>query len=523
MTPLSSRRLDGGVPVLAYSRCVKPPRPKRCQASDTPKIGCADQGSLLPRRACGGWPPRCESLRRGVSARSATPACRGPGSGSLPGRGTGTASPLLPFPLFLLAALLLLPFSTVTSAAPATSAKRPKTAKDIKWPKPSQKPGTVTFKSNRPTEREWAPVLQRFRAETGPAFDAMIQLAEQSAQQLKAPRTWRTTYPSPPEPAKAGQDVKDRENVGGGTTRRPPEPAHGPQKPASTSVPAPTATPPLLKAIDIVRIPILTGEKLDAKLNTLRRQLNTMEAQGYDTAVWEITDLPPAEDLDEWSGKCFAGFPRPPILMLGWHISKGKILPSPASMRAFLQGCGARCHSVMHTGEELNAQFYAEPDGGEALPFFAYWIGIIRKASPDNFVWARIDEVLHRKNSRQSAWLEALLPISDGVIYQVAHGTSSTRRGVSSQFKELRTQKARLEKQSGPTPLLLGGFSLNAVSPTDAGRAAAALQPYGEWLRKQRLQGHVRFVGYLPSDPRSQLLGPADVHGPLPQERASRE
>ena len=31
--------------------------------------------------------------------------------------------------------------------------------------------------------------------------------------------------------------------------------------------------PPLLKAIDIIRIPILTGEKLDTKLATLRRQL----------------------------------------------------------------------------------------------------------------------------------------------------------------------------------------------------------------------------------------------------------
>ena len=477
-----------------------------------------------------------------MSLRFATPACRGPGSGSLPGRGTGTASPFsIPSHIrttLLVLAALLLPFTAVTGA-PAASTKRPKTAKDIKWPKPSQKPGTVTFKSRYPTEAAWNPLLERFRTETGPAFDAMIKLAEQSAQQLKTPRTWRTTHPSPPAPAKAGQGAKDNENVGGGTTRRLLEPAPAgqdaqdrenvgggtrrrPPAPA-TGQSGPDTPPPLLKAIDIVRIPTLTGEKLDAKLATLRRQLSVLEAEGYDTAVWETTDLPVADDLDAWAGKCFATFTRPPILMLGWHISKGKILPSPPAMATFLQRYASRCHSIMHTGEELNTQYIADPDGGPSLPFFSYWIGVIRKASPGTFVWARIDEVLHRRNERQTAWLEHLVPLTDGVCYQVSHSPLDVRRGreVSRQFAVVLEHRkdtaatrtgARETGQPGSYPLLLGGFwqGIPVVSGyPDWGRAGATktLGEYESWLRDHGIQGHVRFVGFLPAKPEPDLIG----------------
>ena len=167
----------------------------------------------------------------------------------------------------------------VTRAAPATSSRRPKTAKDIKWPKPSQEPGTVTFKSRYPTEEAWNPLLKRFRTETGPAFDAMVKLAEESAQQLKSPRSYRTTHPTAPS-AEIG---------GGGATAKSPAGGTKPgrDQPAAGTPVAADAPPPLLKAIDIVRIPLLTGEKLAAKLNTLRRQLSVLEIEGYDYAVWD--------------------------------------------------------------------------------------------------------------------------------------------------------------------------------------------------------------------------------------------
>jgi hypothetical protein len=69
-------------------------------------------------------------------------------------------------------------------------------------------------------------------------------------------------------------------------------------------------------------------------------------------------------------------------------------------MREFLDHWAAKSHSIIITGEELNTQFYAPEDGGKALDFLDYWIGVIRTVSPKTFVWCRIDEQLKRKNGR---------------------------------------------------------------------------------------------------------------------------
>lgn len=217
------------------------------------------------------------------------------------------------------------------------------------------------------------------------------------------------------------------------------------------------------------------------------------------------------------------------MLMLGWNLRNGAIRPDPDRAEAFLRACAARCHSVMITGEELNTQYYATEDGGLALPFFRYWIGVLRTAAPDTFVWARIDETINRGNRRNLRWLESLLPVTDGVAYQVAHSTGAPRNHLSRQFMELRRHwdeietEARERGEAVPErpPLLVGGFSQPVALPAGFGQATRraagrSRTEYETWLRGRGIAGYIRFVGFLPDSPVAELLSMQVAGGQQP-------
>ena len=394
------------------------------------------------------------------------------------------------------------------AAMAADPASAPPTAADIKWPKPSQKPGTVKFVSRYPTEDAWDPALDRFRKDVGQAeFARRLAVAAEFAAKRTALPAFRTGAPA--------------------TAAVP--------APGAAAAAAPAAAD-LLRAIDIVRIPLLTGEELDAALTKLTGQLRALEADGYGTAVWEITDLPaPGKGLQEWSAKGLAAFPRPPILMLGWRVAKGKLQPKPDAMDAFLRLTAGRCHSLMLTGEEFNTQYYGEADGGRALDFQAWWLGFVREVSPDTFVWARIDEVVYRPNNRNQAWVTRLCPLVDGIAYQAGHDALMPDYGIGIQVGQLRRNIARAQapatgaaKTAPPAvPLLVGGFrEVRETDPDEplpesvrAQSPGAEIPGYEQWLRDHQVCGYIRFVGYPPKQPYAYLLSRPLAAGPATEEK----
>ena len=434
----------------------------------------------------------------------------------------------------LLASLVLV--VALHAAPPAGKPK--KTAADIDWPKPSRPPGTVTVKCERPTEKEWDPLLTKFRESLGAEFAKMIAAAEAFAKAPPAKPAFRvspSTTPLTPgatdaPEGKTGVPPVDRQGQAGVPPVGQQQNARSGKTPEEqagrlSSVEAGRLSSPagFIRAIDIVRIPVLTGGPLDAKLASLRRQLDLLGQDGYPLAVWEIVDLPAPEKLNEWADKCFAVFARPPILMLGWHISNGVILPERQSMTAFLARYAGRCHSIILTGEELNTQYYGRADGGLVLDYFRYWLGVIRQANPETFVWLRIDEMIFEPNDRQLAWTRGLLPLTDGLNYQIAHGGAPLQAGqpVSEQFgrvlKFVRETDGRTAAGPGQAPrvrpVLPGGFVYGIVpdkrQPAGAGiaRAAPAIAAYEKWVGREGFTGYIRFVGYLPESPQAMLAG----------------
>jgi hypothetical protein len=358
---------------------------------------------------------------------------------------------------------------------------------DIRWPTPSQPPGTVTFHSRYPTESAWDPALAQFAQERGPAFQEMADAARQFAES-------------------AGRAARAELTPGRRRGTEPPTQAK------------------LLRLVDIVRLPVLPVADMAPHVKRTRSQLEALRKGGFGQAVWEITDLPADESLGDWADACLAAFPQPPLLMLGWHLDNGRIAPAHDPAVRFLEACAPRCHSVMLTGEEFNTQFYATPDGGRALPFLRYWTGILRSRAPRAFLWCRIDEMVssQRPNARQETWTRELLPLCDGLAYQVHHGAEDVRDGrrISQQFQavervvaDLRRTGARPPRQDRdcPWPMLLGGFvAMRAAVPGQptfgVARLAGELKAYEEWLAAQGLAGYIRYVGMLPAEPVAELV-----------------
>jgi hypothetical protein len=397
---------------------------------------------------------------------------------------------------------LLLALAATVLAAPLTVhaqqvAAAPKGA-DIRWPTPSQPPGTVTYRSKYPTEAAWDSALARFAEERGNAFQAMADAARHYADGSgEAPRAALLS--------------------------------------AAVHGVSPPSTLPLLRAVDIVRLPVLPVEEMAPHLALVRRQLEALKSEGLTRAVWEITDLPKADALAAWADACFTAFPQPPILMLGWHLDNGHISPAHDPALRFIEACAPRCHSVMITGEELNTQFYGIADGGQALPFLRYWIGALRSRAPGALLWCRIDEMTtsQRPNARQEAWTRELLPLCDGLVYQVNHGGRDVSEGrrVSEQFQAVErvvadqrragTHPPRRAKDSS-WPVLLGGFVVMRAAPPGhpgfgVAGMAAELGAYEAWLGKGGVAGYIRYVGMLPGSPAAEL-----VAGSLPGPAAAR-
>jgi len=404
--------------------------------------------------------------------------------------------------------------SVVLAGAAALAAEPPRAAQtppDIRWPTPSQPPGTVSHYSKHSTEAAWDPALRRFAQERGNGFQAMAEEARR--------------YAAGPGEAP--------------TADLSPTPGAG------VAAPSPAV---LLRAVDIVRLPVLPSEEMAAHTARLHSQLEALRPGGFGRAVWEVTDLPADDQLPAWTNACLAAFPQPPILMLGWHLDGGRVAPAHDPAAQFLQLCVPRCHSVMITGEELNSQFYAAADGGLALPFLRYWIGVLRSRSPKAFVWCRIDEMVasQRPNSRQGAWARELLPLCDGLAYQANHGARDVDSGhrVSEQFQAVEGVVADLGRtavhpprrdRGSPWPVALGGFSVvRAAHPSlpafGMARLATDLRAYESWLAAQHFVGYIRYVGVLPAAPVADLLAcavpgaaaPARTEGAPPEALPGR-
>jgi hypothetical protein len=381
--------------------------------------------------------------------------------------------------LLVAVGVLAAPLSVRAQPAPATPA--------IQWPTPSQPPGTVTFHSRHPTEAAWDPALAQFAQERGTAVEEMAAAARQYAQ----------------------------------SAGRAPKAALAPGRRRGTF---PPSAAKLLRIVDIVRLPVLPVAEMPPHVSLLRSQLEGLSKGGFDRAVWEVTDLPADETLADWTDACLGAFPQPPVLMLGWHLANGRIAPAHDQAARFIESCAPRCHSVMLTGEELNTQFYATPDGGRALPFLRYWAGVVRTHAPRAFLWCRLDEMVssQRPNARQEAWVRELLPLCDGLAYQVHHGEQDVRdrRRVSEQFQAVERVVAELRRAGAwpprqckdkTCPVLLGGFvALRAAVPGQpgfgVGRMAAELRTYEDWLSQEAIAGYIRYVGMLPAEPVAELV-----------------
>jgi len=281
----------------------------------------------------------------------------------------------------------------------------------------------------------------------------------------------------------------------------------------------------LLRLVDIVRLPVLPVADMAPLLERVGDQLGALRKGGFDRAVWEVTDLPEEGALAEWSDACLKVFPRPPVLMLGWRLDNGRIAPAPDVTMRFIERCAPRCHSVMLTGEELNTQFYRAADGGLAVPFLRYWVGVLRSRAPRAFVWCRVDEMVasQRPNGRQETWTRELLPLCDGLAYQVHHGAQDVQgpRRISEQFQKVEHVVSELSRDGSHPPrqdndahwpVLLGGFvTMRAAAPGIPGfgvdRMAAELKAYEGWLAAEGIAGYIRYVGMLPAAPAPELVG----------------
>ena len=407
------------------------------------------------------------------------PACPAPASAPP----TGRAPTRLPVRLLALAAALLAAPVPLHAQAAAAAPDAP----EIRWPTPSQPPGTITYRSKHPTESAWDPALAQFAQGCGDAFQAMADAARRYADSAAAA-------------PKADLSPTTGEGI------------------------APPSAVPLLRVVDIVRLPVLPVEEMAAPVARARAQLEALRRGGFGRAVWEVTDLPADDLLAGWADACLAVFAQPPILMLGWHLDNGHIVPAHDRALRFLETYAPRCHSVMITGEEFNTQFYAAADGGKALPFLRYWIGALRSRAPGGFLWCRIDEMVtsQRPNARQEAWTRELLPLCDGLAYQVNHGAPDVRdrRRVSEQFQAVERVVADLRRtgahpprraRDSSWPVLLGGFVVVRAAPPGlpafglAGMAAE-LQSYESWLGKENIAGYIRYVGMLPAEPVAELV-----------------
>ena len=360
-------------------------------------------------------------------------------------------------------------------------------APEIRWPTPSQPPGTITYRSRYPTETAWDPALAQFAQERGAAFRAMADAARHYADSAGAA-------------PKADLSPTTGEGI------------------------APPSAVPLLRVVDIVRLPVLPVEEMATPVARARAQLEALRRGGFGRAVWEVTDLPADDLLAAWTDACLVVFAQPPILMLGWHLDSEHIVPAHDLALRFLETCAPRCHSVMLTGEELNTQFYGAADGGKALPFLRYWVGALRSRVPGAFLWCRIDEMVasQRPNARQEAWTRELLPLCDGLAYQVNHGARDigAARRVSEQFQAVERVVADLLRtgahpprraRDSSWPMVLGGFVVVRAAPPelpDFGLAgmAAELQAYESWLGKGGIAGYIRYVGMLPAEPAAELV-----------------
>jgi hypothetical protein len=132
--------------------------------------------------------------------------------------------------------------------------------------------------------------------------------------------------------------------------------------------------------------------------------------------------------------------------------------------------------------------------------------------------------MMHNRNTRQAAWLSALLPLTDGWTYQIGHTAGDLKRApaISEQFAAIMAHCREVEGRApaataagtvAPKPLLLGGFcflvSVVKGQP-EFGRARVLDEQhrYEAWLKRDpRIVGYVRFVGFLPREPFSDLTG----------------
>ena len=423
------------------------------------------------------------------------PGCLRPGRLTPASRPAARRGSLLPI---LAAVLVATPLAVRAQPAPPA----PKAA-DIRWPTPSQQPGAVTYRSKHPTEAAWDPALADFARERGNACQAMTDTARHYADSSgEAPRA--VLLPA------AAKDI------------------------------SPPSAVPLLRVVDIVRLPVLPLDELAPHLALVRSQLEALRSAGLERAVWEIVDLPAEAALAAWAEACLAAFPQPPVLMLGWHLESGHIAPAHDPALRFIEAYAPRCHSVMLTGEEFNTQFYGAADGGQALPFLRYWVGALRSRAPGAFLWCRIDEMTasQRPNTRQEAWTRELLPLCDGLAYQANHGARDVAAGrrVSEQFQAVERIVADLRRtgthpprraRDSAWPVVLGGFvALRAAPPGQpsfgvAGMAAEVVA-YEAWLGTQGIAGYIRYVGMLPAAPAPELVA-SRLPGPAGTIQASKD